>query len=412
MPRGVSLEQQGCGAAVAGFAGGCRGTGRMKVAIIDPSGSTLPYDHCLATALAQHRCQVALVTTRLRPGPWSQGTLYEPWEHFYRTASRLTKTRVRTYAKGCQHILDMERLAWRLQRWEPDVIHFQWIPLPAVDALFLRRLRRIAPLVVTVHDTQPYHGAPSSRFQLIGLLSALRHFDRYIVHTEYSKRALQDQLAVPDHRVAVIPHGVLAYYREMATEPAGTTRVPHPATKKVLFLGGLKPYKGVDVLLEAFARLREPLASSTILQIVGDPERLATHLQYLARHLGIENRVFWDLRFVSESEVASYFAQADVIVLPYRRIDQSGVLMVALAFGKPIVASRVGGFAEVLTDGVHGFLVEPGDVESLARALERILGDDAMRARMALAVQELASGQLSWDSVAAKTLAVYEALQK
>jgi glycosyltransferase involved in cell wall biosynthesis len=113
---------------------------------------------------------------------------------------------------------------------------------------------------------------------------------------------------------------------------------------------------------------------------------------------------------VDEAEVAAYFAEADIIVLPYRRIDQSGVLMVALAFGKPIVASRVGGFAETLQDGVHGFLVEPGNVESLAQALTRLLSDDELRARMASAVERLAGEELLWSNIAKQTVRLYQTL--
>lgn len=381
----------------------------MRVAIIDPSGSTLPYDHCLATALKQRGCQVVLVTTRTRSGPWAQDAAYERWEHFYRIAGRLTKTKVRIYIKGCEHLFDMERLLWRLHCWKPDIIHFQWLPLPIIDSLFLRRFHKIAPLVLTVHDTEPYQGAPSSRVQLVGLLSALRHFDHYIVHTQYSKEALIRRLTLLEHCVTVIPHGVFTYYREMANDVRFEQASQLTGKRKVLFLGGLKPYKGVDVLLEAFARLPEPVAKHTVLQIVGNPERLGATLQSFARRLGIADRVFWDLRFVEEKEVALYFAQADVVVLPYRRIDSSGVLMVALAFGKPIVASRVGGFAEIISDGVHGFLVDPGDAESLARALAHILSDDELRMRMAHAVQKLASSEeLSWESIAVRTLEVYK----
>jgi len=381
----------------------------MKVAIVDPSGFTPSYDHCLATALTEQGCQVVLAITQTPPGPWTQSTLYECWECFYRIAGRLTKTKIRTYLKGCEHPFDMERLLRRLHRWKPDVIHFQWLPAPAVDRLFLPRLRKIAPLVLTVHDTKPFHGAPSSRLQSIGLKSAFKHFDHYIVHTQYSRDALMNQLMLPKERVSIIPHGVFAYYRGLINDSEGSSQIPRSGgEKRILYFGVLKPYKGVDILLEAFARLPARLIKDTVLQIVGYPKMPVKPLQELARDLGIEDRVFWDLRFVDEKEVASYFSQADVIVLPYRRIDQSGVLMTALTFGKPIVASRVGGFAEVLKDGVHGFLVDPGDVEALAQALARLLADDELRARMGKAVQELASGELSWESIAEKTIGVYE----
>jgi len=307
----------------------------------------------------------------------------------------------------------MERLVRYLRRWKPDVIHFQWLPVPAVDRFFLPQLRKIAPLVLTVHDTKPFHGAPSSRFQLIGLKSAFKCFDHYIVHTQYSKDALINRLMLSEERVSVIPHGVFAYYRELVNDSEKPLQFPQLGGKKrILYIGVLKPYKGVDILLEAFARLPARLIKETVLQIVGYPKMPVEPLQELAHDLGIEDRVFWDLRFVDEKEVASYFSQADIVVLPYRRIDQSGVLMTALAFGKPIVASRVGGFAEVLKDGVHGFLVDPGDVEALAQALARLLADDELRARMGKAVQELASGELSWESIAEKTIAVYERLRR
>ena len=385
----------------------------MKVTIVDPSGFTPPYDHCLATALAQGGCQVVLVTTRLPPGPWAQGTAYERWEHFYQMASRLSKTKIRTYLKGCEHPFDMERLLHRLRRWKPDIIHFQWVPFPLVDGFFLRRFRKIAPLVLTVHDTEPFHGAPSSRLQLVGVVSTFKCFGHYIVHTQYSKEALVSQLGLPEERISVIPHGVFSYYRELVNETEKTQEEPKiSGKKKALFLGVLKPYKGVDILLQAFARLPEEVARDTILQIVGYPKMPIESLKALARDLGVEEKVLWDLRFVKEAEVAAYFARSDVVVLPYRRIDQSGVLMIALAFGKPIVASRVGGFAETIQDGVHGFLVEPGNVESLAQALTRLLVDDEMRAQMANAVERLAREELSWNNIAKQTLRLYQTIAR
>ena len=383
----------------------------MKVVLIDPSDFTPPYDHCLANALAQQGCQVALVTSHIPLGLWAQNTIYERWEHFYRLTNLLNKTKIRTYLKGCEHPFNMARLLQRLRCWKPDVMHFQWVPFPSVDRFFLRRLRKVAPLVLTVHDTEPFHGAASSRLQYVGFMSALKKFDHYIVHTRYSKEALVRGFGLSEEHISVIPHGVFAYYRELISDAETTWQhLQYEGKQKVLFLGVLKPYKGVDILLRAFARLPEEVAKDAILQIVGYPKMPADPLKALARELGIEGKVFWDLRFVDEAEVAAYFAEADIIVLPYRRIDQSGVLMVALAFGKPIVASRVGGFAETLQDGVHGFLVEPGNVESRAQALTRLLSDDELRARMASAVERLAGEELSWSNIAKQTVRLYQTL--
>lgn len=379
----------------------------MKVAIIDPSGFTLPYDHCLATALTNRGCEVVLVSSRAPQTSWTTSNSYEIWRDFYRIGRQLKKNKLRVYFKGCEHPFNMEKLLHSLQRWHPDVIHFQWLPFPAVDMFFLQRFNKIAPIILTIHDTKPFHGSPSSWFQLVGLRSALKCFDHYIVHTLYSKKVLMHQLALLERQVTVIPHGVFNYYCEMVSNESLQLTPQVVRNKRILFFGTLKPYKGLDVLLKAFARLPVPLANETALQIVGQPKMPVESLHALAERLKIEARVFWDLRFVEEREVAIYFANSDIIVLPYRRIDQSGVLMVALAFSKPVVASRIGGFEETIDDGVHGFLVEPGDVESLTRALAHILENDDLRKQMAKAVHELASGELSWESIASKTLSVY-----
>jgi glycosyltransferase involved in cell wall biosynthesis len=219
-----------------------------------------------------------------------------------------------------------------------------------------------------------------------------------------------------EDRVSIIPHGVFSYYKELIRGKEGSYRLQNhlglPGKKNVLFFGVLKPYKGIDILLEAFARLPEPIIRDTVLRIVGYPMMQTEPLKIRAQSLGIADRINWDLRFVEEIEVASYFAQADVVVLPYRRIDQSGVIMVALAFEKPIIASRVGGFAETITDGEHGLLVEPGDVGSLAQSLSYILSEDELRARMGVNIKELTSGALSWEAIASKTLGVYGKLKR
>jgi glycosyltransferase involved in cell wall biosynthesis len=117
-------------------------------------------------------------------------------------------------------------------------------------------------------------------------------------------------------------------------------------------------------------------------------------------------------RYVSDAELPAYFRRADVIVLPYsrtERFDQSGVLAVALAFGKPVVLSDVGGFNEVAAAG-GARLVPPGDPRILAEALGELLADADARARLAAGARAAAAGPYSWSTAAARTLALYRAL--
>jgi glycosyltransferase involved in cell wall biosynthesis len=114
-------------------------------------------------------------------------------------------------------------------------------------------------------------------------------------------------------------------------------------------------------------------------------------------------------RFVTDPEAAAYFDRADVVVLPYREIDQSGVLFTALAFGRPMVLSDVGGFPDIAREGAAE-LVPPGDPAALARALGTLLNDHGRRRSLAARAAELAAGPYSWDAVAAAHQRVYRSL--
>jgi glycosyltransferase involved in cell wall biosynthesis len=119
--------------------------------------------------------------------------------------------------------------------------------------------------------------------------------------------------------------------------------------------------------------------------------------------------VRWVPRFITDDEIAAYFRRADLVVLPYREIDQSGVLFTALAFGVPLLLSAVGGFPELAAHGAAA-LVPPGDPPALAAELRRLLADDAARERLAAAARAAAAGPYSWDAIAGEHLALYGSL--
>jgi glycosyltransferase involved in cell wall biosynthesis len=114
-------------------------------------------------------------------------------------------------------------------------------------------------------------------------------------------------------------------------------------------------------------------------------------------------------RFVPDSELPAFFRRADLVVLPYRDAEQSGVLFTALAFEKPVLMSDVGGFPEVAAEGA-GQTFPAGDREALAGAIQRLLADPSERERLAAGARAASDGPYGWDSVAARHLALYESL--
>jgi glycosyltransferase involved in cell wall biosynthesis len=304
-------------------------------------------------------------------------------------------------AKGALHWRALRRLADALDRSKPDVIHFQWLPLPVIDRRFLRELRRIAPVVLTVHDSRPFNGA-AWRLQKIGATSIMSKVDGVIVHTEEARERLVSY-GVPSSRLARISHGLLHDVLPVAgSAPGGSDRV------RFLLFGKLKPYKGPDLLIEAFRLLPPDIRDRAEVQIVGKPYMDVGPLLQAAR--GLEAGVHLDFRFVPDDEMNDMLSMADVIVFPYREIDVSGVLMAALRYGRPIIASKIGGFAELLIDGAHAVLVPPGDARALSAAMARLCANPAERAAMGAAVAKLGAAIPRWDDIARSTTDFYRSI--
>ncbi len=363
----------------------------MRVHVVDPSAFTPPYDHALCAALAAEGADVELFTSRFAYGPVASADGYARRESFYRTAARVHDPRARRAMKLAEHVPDM--LRYRRAARAADVVHFQWLTVQHLDG---RLLPAKHPRVLTAHDVLPREPRPGQRAAQRRLYD---RFDAVIVHSEHGRARLIDELGIDAARVHVIAHGA---FEHLAAEPPGAADRPPPFdTDKpvVLCFGLMRPYKGIDVLLEAWRGIED-----AELWVAGMPRMDISALRASAppgvRFVG---------RFIGDDELPAYFRRADLVVLPYREIDQSGVLFTALAFGKPLLLSDVGGFPEVAATGAAR-MFPAGDAAALHRELRALLGDpaalDALAARSRAAVE----GPYSWRSIARRTLALYDAL--
>jgi glycosyltransferase involved in cell wall biosynthesis len=364
----------------------------MRVQVVDPPAFTPPYDRALCAALARAGVAVELVTSRFEYGPVAAPQGYEVTELFYRrSTARGLEARGRRGLRLAEHVPGMRRL--RAHAAGADVVHLQWLSVPDLDRFLLPP----GPRAFTVH--YPLPAAERARARQRGLLSRM---DALIAHSEHGAAELRALTGDPA-RVHRIPHGAFDHLTRQPYEvplPAELAAVSGPV---VLCFGLVRPYKGIDVLLEAFARL-----SGAELWIVGMSRMDLAPLRELARRCRATVR-FVD-RFITDPEIPAYFRRADVVALPYRRIEQSGVLYTALAFGKAIVASSIGGFTEVGERDRALRLVPPADPEALAAALAELIADPQARERLAAAAARAAAGPYSWDQIALRTLDVYRGL--
>jgi glycosyltransferase involved in cell wall biosynthesis len=363
----------------------------MRVQVVDPPAFTPPYDRALCAALVAAGADVELVTSRFEYGPVASPDGYEVAELFYRRSTRRgLKAPGRRGLRLAEHVPGMRRL--RTHAREADIVHLQWLSVPDLDRFLLPG----RPRAFTVH--YPLPASRSARARQRALLSRM---DAVVAHSEHGAAELRGLLADPA-RVHRIPHGAFSHLTRQEDErplPQDLAGVEGPV---VLCFGLVRPYKGVDVLLEAFRGLH-----GAELWVVGMPRMDMTGLRRLAAECAAPVRFVE--RFITDPEIPAYFRRADVVVLPYRAIEQSGVLYTALAFGNAIVASAVGGFKEVGERDAALRLVPPGESAPLAEALEELIADPDARGELAAAAARAAAGPYSWAEIGMRTLDLYRA---
>jgi glycosyltransferase involved in cell wall biosynthesis len=368
----------------------------VRIQLIDPSAFTPPYDRALAASLARAGAEVELLTSRFLYGPVPTADGYRVEERFYRrSAARGLDAPARVPFKAAEHLADMLRFR-RTADPATDVVHYQWLTMPALDAQLLPSTR---PRVMTAHYVLP---PDPSRRQVAASRRAFGSMDAVVAHSEHGAARLRNEVGIDPGRVRVIPHGAFDYLTELPEEKPLPPELEGAEGPVILCFGLLRPYKGIEVLLEAFRRVPD-----AELWIVGNPRMDVTLLHELAA--APPGRVRFVTRFVEDAEIPAIFRRADLLVLPYLDAEHSGVLYTGLAFGKPLLLSSVGGFPEVAATGAAR-LVPPGDSAALTAALTELTADEAARSELAAAAAAAAAGPFSWDEAARRTLDLYREL--
>jgi glycosyltransferase involved in cell wall biosynthesis len=241
--------------------------------------------------------------------------------------------------------------------------------------------------------------------------------DRIFVHTEKMRSELLADFGVPAPSITVIPFGInnavphTALSREQARQRLGVAK----EEKAILFFGRIGPYKGLEYLVEAFEQILAKDDAYRLL-IVGKPKGGAKkYLEGIQKKISLHikpGRVVQRIEFVSDQDTELYFKAADVLILPYTEVCQSGVLLLSYSFGLPVIATDVGSMREGIVEGKTGLLCQPGDTVNLARTIEAYFSGDlyAQLDQRRQEIRDYAHLQNSWDLVGDMTIAVYSDL--
>lgn len=316
----------------------------------------------------------------------------------------------RRILKLSEAMLNLSALTVRFLISPPDVIHVQYLPmlkwrLP-LDLWFLKFCRkRGAKIVLTVHDLLPHDTAEVHK----KTFHRLYHFvDEIICHSDHIETRLQTEFAITPEKINVIPHGPFFYdLPDSGSGRALQSVGVDPGKILVLWQGIIFPYKGIDLLLDAWQKV-EANNEDTCLVIAGTgaPE-LLEQIRKQVERLGLE-RVHLHFQFITTQELVALYRAADIVVYPYRAITTSGALATGLALGKTIVASDLPVFRELLRNAENALLVNSKVSEELAGALIELTQDQDLREKLANNVCRMNFGDESWIAIAKKTMQVYD----
>lgn len=301
------------------------------------------------------------------------------------------------------------RVGRKLRRQRPDLVVLKyWTPLMApCFGTICRLARRNGHTKVAIHldNITPHESHFYDR-----LLNRyfLRSCDGFIYMSDAVKADL-DTYGL-DKPALFSPHPLFDTYGERVDRTEACARLGlDPQTEYVMFFGYIRDYKGLDLLIDAWAMLRQRgLTEGRKLLVVGEVYGDDSKYRDQIARLGIEGEVVMHTRFVPDGEVADYFSVAQMVALPYKSATQSGVTQVAYAFGVPMIVTRVGGLAEIVPDDVVGLLAEVS-AEGVAAAIEKAWqGDNLARYRRGIEEQKY---RFSWDATADTIEQLYEQMR-
>jgi glycosyltransferase involved in cell wall biosynthesis len=306
---------------------------------------------------------------------------------------------------------------------KPKIFHILWNnKFETFDRTLLMLYYRMQgkKIALTVHNVnQARRDNKDSALNRVTLGIQYRLTDHIFVHTQKMKSELVEEFGVEEGRVSVIPFGInnAVPHTDLTRSGARRGLGIGDGEKTILFFGRMRPYKGFEHLLAAYEQLTTRRSDYRLI-IASEPKKgsevYLKQIKEMISRVDGHKRIVCRIEFIPDSDIELYFKAADVLVLPYKEIFQSGVMFLAYSFGLPVISADVGSFREEIIEGRTGFLCNPGDQVDLAKSIERYFASDLYKdlENRRDDIKEYAHSQHSWDVVANRTVNVYEGLME
>lgn len=408
---------------------------RIHLAVVEfnSSGGLIHYAYQLCSALAEQHMDVTLITgsdyeLKEFPHNFKVLSILKLWSVFDPASMKATtdnplhrgwikiKWLFRRGTRAMKLLREWIRLTDYLIRLKPDLVQFGEIKFP-FEAIFLARLQNRGLILSQICHEFERRERQSGFFSLTDRIYAgiFKNFSAIFFHAHQNRDRFLSLYYYPAEKIHMIPMG---NERMFLTAAAGLKQHENLRQKYglqddeqvVLFFGMLTPSKGVQDLIKAFKVVRRQTRAKLV--VAGYPSKYVNvnELKKLAADHKISDDVIFDTRYIPIQTIKPLMDLATVVVFPYHNATQSGALQVAYAFGRPVVATAVGGLPEVVEDGETGYLVPPREPEKMAEKIITILDTPSLSEKMGENAQRLSETRYGWTLIASQIAAVYHNL--
>lgn len=371
-----------------------------RFVIVDITGRVEKYEDALYDALCYEVTQAGI--WMLRPNR----SLFS----FIPTKYKASVNPIKRLIKVIEGLLNYLIVILRLLFKSVDILHLQWLPFLEINSIELpilkivRLVSKKTKIILTIHNVYPHDMSDKAKKSYnIRFRKACALIDEFIVHTEISKQDVIREFGLDPDKVNVCCHGVFV--------PEGVTpKVTNREDGKlhILQFGGQSFYKGTDVLVDAVCGMEKSLQNKIDTHIVGGiSEKYLNELKEKDK----DGIITWKPYFLDDKELHEEINNSDLIVLPYRAISQSGVLLLSIYFGRLIICSDLPSFKETMQGGEGDVLdndlfFENENATSLRALIERYINRDVDEGKVHERIARLRD-LYSWESAAKATLQVY-----
>jgi glycosyltransferase involved in cell wall biosynthesis len=388
----------------------------ISVALLT-GGSDRPYALGLAMALTASGVSLEFIGSDQLDGPEIRAS---PRMTFFnlRGDQRADATVMQKMARVLLYYVRLLRYALTAK---PKVFHILWNnKFETFDRTVLMLFYKVLgkKVAFTAHNVNAgVRDATDSLLNRLTLKIQYRLADHIFVHTDKMKAELIEHFGVRGHTITVIPFGINNSIPQSDLTGAEARRRLGigPTEPTILFFGNIEQYKGLEYLVAAYQRVARTQPDSRLIiagRLAKGCERYLEDIQRTIERDASRERIIQRIEFIPDEQTEAYFKAADILVLPYTHVYQSGVLITGYNFGLPAVASDVGSFRDDIVEGQTGFLCRPCDSDDLARAIEAFFLSDLFitQDERRVAIREHANRRYSWDTVSRMTRTVYAQL--